>query len=175
MSIADQVEIRVATPSDAAAFSKFIERLYRETFEADNTIENMDAYLASAFSEEKQLAEILDPLRSVTLAFAKSEIVGCAQLSIREPDAEISIPTPIELLRLYVDFRFHGTGLAQRLIEDSFEISRKKGFKSIWLGVWEHNLRALKFYRKLGFEEAGSHVFHMGTDPQRDLILIRPL
>jgi RimJ/RimL family protein N-acetyltransferase len=39
--------------------------------------------------------------------------------------------------------------------------------------VWERNARAIAFYEKCGFMQAGSHVFLMGTDPQRDLVMIR--
>jgi len=43
----------------------------------------------------------------------------------------------------------------------------------VWLGVWEHNPRAIAFYRKWGFEAVGEHVFVVGTDPQRDLVMTR--
>jgi ribosomal protein S18 acetylase RimI-like enzyme len=45
----------------------------------------------------------------------------------------------------------------------------------VWLGVWERNPRAIAFYKKLGFSEVGDHVFVLGTDPQRDIIMIREL
>lgn len=36
-------------------------------------------------------------------------------------------------------------------------------------------VRALSFYRKYGFVEVGEHVFVLGSDPQRDLVLVRGL
>jgi len=45
----------------------------------------------------------------------------------------------------------------------------------VWLGVWERNPRAMAFYKKFGFGEVGDHVFPLGTDPQRDIIMARPV
>ena len=48
------------------------------------------------------------------------------------------------------------------------------GYETLWLGVWEHNLRAIAFYRRWGFETVGSHTFLLGSDEQTDLIMVRP-
>ncbi len=48
-------------------------------------------------------------------------------------------------------------------------------FDVVWIGVWEHNPRAIAFYQKFGFAEVSSHIFPLGTDPQRDIILVRPV
>jgi ribosomal protein S18 acetylase RimI-like enzyme len=45
----------------------------------------------------------------------------------------------------------------------------------VWLGVWERNPRAIAFYRKFGFREVGTHVFPLGNDPQRDIVMARPV
>ena len=50
-----------------------------------------------------------------------------------------------------------------------------EGARTLWLGVWERNERAIAFYRKCGFRDAGTHVFTLGRDRQRDLVLERPL
>jgi ribosomal protein S18 acetylase RimI-like enzyme len=48
-----------------------------------------------------------------------------------------------------------------------------RGSDAVWLGVWEHNPRAISFYRKFGFVEAGEQTFHPGRDPQRDIVMVR--
>ncbi len=57
----------------------------------------------------------------------------------------------------------------------ALDVFAKRGNDVVWLGVWEHNPRAIAFYKKIGFREVGSHVFPLGTDPQRDLIFMRKL
>ena len=51
----------------------------------------------------------------------------------------------------------------------------EKEYEGIWLGVWEKNFRAQKFYAKYGFEKFGSHTFQMGDDPQVDWLLKKKL
>lgn len=53
--------------------------------------------------------------------------------------------------------------------------ARSSGYKTIWLGVWERNPRAQAFYKKNGFREVGDHVFLMGEEEQRDVIMERPI
>ena len=61
----------------------------------------------------------------------------------------------------------------QALIHKCFAEFAAQGSDIVWLGVWEQNPRAISFYRKLGFTEVGEHIFQVGTDPQRDIIMKR--
>ena len=78
---------------------------------------------------------------------------------------------PAELNRLYVAAAWHGKGVAQALLKDAMKSAKDAGADCLWLGVWEHNPRAIAFYRKCGFEDVGSHHFMLGTDRQRDVIM----
>ncbi|MFN0097433.1 MAG: GNAT family N-acetyltransferase [Gemmatimonadaceae bacterium] len=55
------------------------------------------------------------------------------------------------------------------------DAARHAGAEPLWLGVWERNPRAIAFYRKFGYADVGAHVFVVGTDPQTDRIMTRPL
>ena len=68
-----------------------------------------------------------------------------------------------------------GQGVAQTLMAAAVETARSGGARTLWLGVWERNERAIAFYRKSGFEDAGTQTFVLGTDHQRDFVLARPL
>ena len=49
------------------------------------------------------------------------------------------------------------------------------GARTIYLGVWEHNPRAIAFYRKWRYEMAGSHIFQFGDEAQTDFWMQRPV
>ena len=66
--------------------------------------------------------------------------------------------------------RAHGSGLGQRLLDRCAAFAVASGRRALWLGVWEHNLRAQAFYIRNGFEEVGSHLFRVGSVEDRDLI-----
>ena len=61
------------------------------------------------------------------------------------------------------------------LMEACLNLARQGGHKVIWLGVWEHNPRAISFYEKWGFEKFGSHLFMLGNDLQTDLLMKKNL
>jgi ribosomal protein S18 acetylase RimI-like enzyme len=44
--------------------------------------------------------------------------------------------------------------------------------RTLWLGVWERNPRAIAFYRKRGFQDVGSHEFLLGQDRQTDRVMV---
>jgi diamine N-acetyltransferase len=182
------VRIRRAQAGDAAGLSEFAERLFRETFEDTNEPEDMAAYLAEAFGIERQKAEIEDPSSIVRLAedfadLAESDgvtptpaaLAGYSHLSGGELPASVDGPMPLELKRFYIDRVWHGSGLAQVLMRATFDAALASGARTLWLGVWEHNPRAIAFYRKFGFAEAGSHDFMLGRDRQTDIIMVRPM
>ena len=168
-------QVRPAQSSDAATLAAFGERIFRETFAPDNRPEDLDAYLATAFSEAIQGAEIADPTSTTLVVDHGGVLVGYAQLREAEPDVDIGVTGAIELRRFYVDRAWQGRGLAQQLLQAVEQTTVERGLPGIWLGVWERNPRAIAFYRKSGFLDVGSHVFVLGHDPQTDRIMLRPL
>jgi diamine N-acetyltransferase len=174
------VKVRPATIEDAAALSRLGAATFRETFERDNTPEDMARYLAEAFTPEQQAAEIADPNSVVLLAehatgSSDSALVGYAHLACGEPPEAVRGPAPLELKRLYVARGWHGRGVAQALMDDAIAAAGARGAQTLWLGVWEHNSRAVAFYEKYGFRRVGEHPFLLGADKQTDWILARPI
>lgn len=164
-------QFRKATPADAELVAEFSEKTYRQTFASSNTEEDMEAYIASAFSPAIQLNELLDPRREILLAHSGDILAGYYQIIRDQAEKSVSDPAPTELMRIYVDLPWFGKGLSHQLMTLVLESARSAGAKTLWLGVWEKNERALAFYRKWNFKEVGSHIFVMGKDAQRDLIL----
>ena len=171
--------IRVATAEDAERLSELAARTFRETFAPDNTAEDMAAYLAATFTPERQRSELEDPGQRVLLLEIDGVPVGYAQLARSAPDAAVRGDSPIELAielaRFYLDGAWHGRGLAQQLMGAVVDEAVRLGARTLWLGVWERNPRAIAFYRKHGFVDVGAHPFVLGRDVQTDRIMQRPL
>jgi diamine N-acetyltransferase len=163
--------IRPARLSDAASLAALAERTFRETFAADNSEENINLHCAQKFSAEIQGGEIADPQMSTLLAEVAGELVGFAQLRLAHGAACVKGDRPAELHRIYVASAWHGRGVAGELMRAAYAAAARVRCDCIWLGVWEHNPRAIAFYRKCGFSVVGDHVFMLGQDQQRDLIL----
>jgi ribosomal protein S18 acetylase RimI-like enzyme len=169
-------EIRGATVADVEALTVFGARTFFESFAADNTPEDMEKHLAAAWRPELQRAEILDPKIDTILALSKDELAGFAMLRDQEaPPEGVAAIKPVELWRFYVDKSWQGRGLARALMTAAEDRARARGGRELWLGVWERNARAQAFYRKCGFEAVGKKVFVVGSDPQRDDVMLRLL
>jgi ribosomal protein S18 acetylase RimI-like enzyme len=55
------------------------------------------------------------------------------------------------------------------------ELAKTRKYDVMWLGVWEFNPRAQRFYEKNGFRIVGKHTFILGSDPQTDLLMQKDL
>jgi ribosomal protein S18 acetylase RimI-like enzyme len=163
--------IRRAAATDAAPLARFAEATFRETFAAMNAPENMELHCASSYGETIQARELADPATTVFFCELGSELVGYAQLRRGEAPPCVDGTRPIEILRFYVASGWHGRGIAQLMMESALGLADAEGFDVVWLGVWERNPRAIAFYAKFGFVEVGDHVFTVGTDPQRDVVM----
>jgi diamine N-acetyltransferase len=171
----DAVTIREAAPGDAEMLARLGAKTFSDAFAAFNTEADMAAYLESAFGPAIQAAELEDPAGAFLVAESGGEAVGYARLRGGPAPECVAGPEPVEIERVYVLQEWKGTGAAAALMTACLEKARARGFRTIWLGVWERNDRAVAFYRKWGFDVVGSKVFVVGSDPQNDLVMERAL
>ena len=169
------VVIRPAGVPDAPWLAALAERTFRETYSPHNTPENMERYVAEHFAPALQAAELADPGLMTLVAEVAGQAAGYTQLGRGAAPACVTGADPLEVIRFYVDRPWHGQGLAQTLMRAAADHARAAGARTLWLGVWERNPRAIAFYKKVGFAEVGTHTFVLGADHQRDLVLARPL
>jgi GNAT superfamily N-acetyltransferase len=169
------VRIRRAEPGDAAVLAALAERIFIDTYAPSTRAEDVAAYVAQAFGRDKQAAEIADP--AVTYLLAEVDGVPAGYAFLRS-GGEPPIPLgdyPLEVARFYVAHEWHGRGIAARLMDGVLEEAARRGARTLWLMVWEHNPRALAFYLKHGFQTAGAARFQMGEDLQNDHVMVRSL
>lgn len=165
--------IRTAQPSDAEQLAALAERTFRDTFASSNTQEDMEHHCQSSYSKEHQLKEIQNPNWITLVCENENMLVGYAQMRWEEFPSCVEAKTPREILCFYVDKPWHGRGIAQEMMRACLAELKKRDTDAVWLGVWEHNPRAIAFYTKFGFVEVGEHIFQLGSDAQRDVIMMR--
>jgi ribosomal protein S18 acetylase RimI-like enzyme len=166
------VMVRPGSPEDAERLSTFAARTFHESFAADNDPADMAAYISTAFTPARQGEELADPSNTCLLAEIGGELAGYALIKSGDDAPEcVTIRPSAELSRLYVDRRWHGAGVARLLMDRVLDDARGRGARGLWLGVWEHNVRAVRFYAKHGFADIGSHEFVLGSDVQTDRVM----
>ena len=169
------VTIRPAVLEDAAILADLGARTFRETFETLCSPGDLVAFITATYSETIQRSELADPDRPGLVLELDGVPSGFVQLRLGHREPCVTANRPVELQRIYVLRAFHGGGFGEALMRASVELARAWGADALWLGVWEHNDRALAFYGRWGFCEAGDHVFRIGQQIDRDLILVKGL
>ena len=169
------LSIRRGTIADGSLLSELGARTFSETFAADNTPEDLAAYIETSFNVARVSAELDDPVCTFLIADVDGNAAGYAQLRKGEPEKGVEGVNPVELVRLYVSREWLGRGIGEQLMRACVSEARQAGHDSMWLGVWERNLRAQAFYRKWNFRAVGEHEFRLGSDLQRDILMERTL
>jgi len=172
----DKPRLRRARAGDAKLLAEIAARLFEDTFGPDNDPDDMRAYLAGAFSAEKQLAELADKDRAVWIALDPSgRPIGYASLRRGTRTNGIVAERPAEVQRIYADRSWHGRGTGGALMSACMKQARAWGCDVIWLAVWERNPRAIAFYEKTGFRKVGRQTFVLGRDLQYDDVMAQSL
>lgn len=140
-----------------------------------NAPEDLNHYMRQAFTVEQLAAELSDENSVFLIAEIDGQSAGYAKLIVGSIEDGITASRPIELSRLYSHQEFLGKGVGQTLMDECFEFARANSHDVMWLGVWEYNPRAQRFYEKNGFREIGKHTFQLGADPQTDLLMQREI
>jgi len=164
-------QLRAAVAADAPALAELGAATFVETFGAQNRASDVDAHLAAHFSPALQAAELADPRGAVLVAELDGGLAGYARTLDGAAPACVHAARPRELARLYVRRSALGAGIGPALMRRVLDDAHAAGRDVLWLGVWEHNPRARRFYEKWGFVEAGDVPYVLGDDVQRDLVL----
>ena len=169
--------IREATAADTDLLTDLAYTTFWDAFHdhPKNAPDDLAAYMAEAFSREQTERELADARNIFLIAEIDGDAAGYAKLTIGATEEGISAERPIELNRLYSHQKFLGKGVGRALMDKCLYRGRELGCDQMWLGVWEYNPRAQRFYEKHGFSYVGRHVFQLGSDPQIDLLMQREL
>ena len=165
------MQIRKLNIIDLENLQKLSIKTFRETFEEVNTEEDMQKYLAENLSLEKIKSELENPNSEFYFAENENEVLGYLKINFGDAQTENQGNEALEIERIYVLKEFFSLKIGQVLFEKSLEIAKEKKLKFIWLGVWEENKRAIRFYEKNGFKIFGKHDFVLGNDVQTDLMM----
>lgn len=168
-------QFRLANLGDAVAIRQLSEKTFRDTYTIYNTPENMELHVSKNFTIQQIEKELQDEGSQYFIVDSEQEIVAFAKLVKNHSTEGLEDKNVVEIERFYVDKTLQGQQLGRKLMDFCTEWSIENNFETIWLGVWENNTNALKFYQKMGFEFLGKHTFVLGTEVQTDFTMKRNL
>ncbi|MDB5015705.1 MAG: paiA 2 [Mucilaginibacter sp.] len=169
------VTIQRVQLSDADTLLTFSKNTFYEFFAPLNSPANMEAYSIVAFTPQKIQAELNDPDSHFYFAILDNQVIGYLKLNFAGAQTEFQDEKALEVERIYVSGEHHGKYIGKQLLDFAIDTAIKKQFNYIWLGVWEHNSKAIAFYERNGFNLFSSHEFLLGDDRQTDLLMKKEL
>lgn len=171
----NNIVIRKADSQDLYLLHGISTETFVQTFAEVNTKEDMDKYLAERLSLSQLAAELNDPHSAFYFAILKDQVIGYLKTNTGAAQTELKEQDGLEVERIYVLKEFKGKNIGRVLLDKAIEIAIDQKATYIWLGVWEENYRAIRFYEKNGFSVFDRHIFKLGNDEQTDLMMKRIL
>ena len=170
------LRIKVACTNDTATLSWLGKTTFTETYGAHNDQDNFQKYLKDSFSEESTRQQLEDTSSFFLLAHLdQDKTIGYAKLKENNKPFHDKTINAVELERIYVLKDYQGEGVGQNLLDKCLAFAQLRKYPVMWLGVWEKNLNAVKFYQRQGFVVFGSHKFKLGDEEQSDLLMKKDL
>lgn len=135
----------------------------------------MVKYLEEGFSTEKLTRELNDESSQFYFALLDNQVIGYLKLNTGLSQTELQNDKALEIERIYVLGAYHGKKVGQLLYNKAIDIAERLNAEYVWLGVWEENTKAIRFYEKNGFTAFDKHVFWLGDDEQTDIMMKKVL
>lgn len=165
------IELKKVTLEDLKTLQTISRNTYYEAFAAQNSEATMTAYLKTAFSEKQLKTELTEKASEFYFAQSENEIIGYLKINVGLAQTDLRENNAMELERIYILKAFQGRNIGKKLLFKIIQMAKEKAFRYLWLGVWEENEGAIRFYKRYGFKIQGTHPFKMGDEIQNDYIM----
>lgn len=166
-----ELHIRQATVADADVLAQLGATTFYDTFHTFQTEEDMRKYLAHTYTSEKLKANLLNPDVFYYLAEDGNKAVGYVKLLLHVNVEQMPGARVVEMEKIYVLQDYLGTGVGKKLMQQSIVAAVHEKFEWMYLGVWQHNTRAIEFYKQFGWEVFGVRKFQLGDNIEDDFIM----
>ncbi len=153
------ITIRKATIEDVDILSSLSKEAFLPAHGHSAPKKDISSYIQANFSVENFKKEIMNPDFEYYLIYHTSNIAGFSKVIFNYPTHHIAPVKVTKMERLYLLKEFYGLGIGLQLMNFNSTLAQKNKQSGIWLEVWIENLRAINFYKKVGFKIVGEANF----------------
>jgi len=147
---------------------------FTESFYHQNDPSDFEEYAEKSLKPEVLLKEWEDPRSEFYFLYnTENKLIGYFKLNIGINRFQQPVSDHMELQRIYISDKNKSQGAGGYLLSQILHYAKSLKMTTIWLGVWEHNPGAIRFYERNGFKRVGDHHFNLGQSRQLDYILER--
>ncbi len=136
---------------------------------------DLSAYLDKAFSVRKIKEELLDTSNLFYMMIIDDTPVGYGKIVLGAQDESVTGGQTCRLERIYILKEFIHHRLGQSLFSFLEEKAIALGMDTMWLSVYVHNMRAINFYKRNAFAQAGTLSFLVNGKGYDNFILSKKL
>lgn len=167
------MKTRTATLADVGTLATLASEIFAQAYASAFPSEQaLVTYARVAFAPHAIEKELEDSSAWYGLGLVQEMPAGFIKMERSTPLLAVGAPAEtVELSKLYVLRPFHGTGIADRLMEEGLGYAKARGLSIVWLCVWERNPRAQAFYQRWGFKTVGEAIISLNEIPFRDLVM----
>lgn len=156
------ISIRQAEIADVQIICALGVTTFYEAYCLQDDSRDLANYVLESFSAEQIERELEDKDSTFFIAEVEGCAVGYAKMRENSQAECLRGANTVEIQRIYILEKLKGVGVGNALMQGCFAEARRKNYESVWLGVWERNLSAQKFYQKYGFQKVGELTFPYG-------------
>lgn len=168
--------IRAAADDDLAALVTLAGRSFFDAYRETDDHATIEEYCARNFTHARFATILADPCARVLVAAdAAGALGGYAQVARTAPPPCVTGPRPVELVRLYLAKEWIGRGAGAALMRAAIDEALRLGGRTLWLGVYERNPRAMEFYRRFGMRVVGTKPWEWGGEVFQDPVMERAI
>jgi ribosomal protein S18 acetylase RimI-like enzyme len=151
---------------------------YYQAYFGAYTYNDLKPYLEDFFSEEILEEEIAKPDQDYFLVKKSDRAIGFAQVKrfvLIEESIRRQSDNSAELFKLYLLQKYTGKGIGTRFMQMMSEHYQSRGFQNFYSTVWSLSPRALRFYKRQGFEVVGEIDYDYAGKNNIDYVLKKNL
>jgi diamine N-acetyltransferase len=165
------LSFRTCNMDDLDQLIEISKSTYYEAFASKNTKEIMDQYLHDAFNRNQLKSELENNDSIFYFVYFLNELIGYFKINKGNAQEEKFDESTIELARLYVIKEYRNKKFGEKILKKAIELAKQTEVEFMWLGVWDRNPEAQRFYERFGFRKFGQHPFYMGIEKQTDFLM----
>lgn len=165
------ITIRKVAATEFEMLAALGRRAFYEAFSEFQDPDDMQAYLDLAFHPDTIKSHLEDKGIRFFVAEWAGEPVGYVKLHLDYAPPELKGKKCIQLERIYALRDFIGKKIGKALMEKCIAETRAAEAEYLWLGVWQENHKAIRFYKNFGFEIIGLKQFIIGKEVNDDYVM----
>ena len=169
------LQLRCACHEDALCLAVLAMQVFLDTYATDGIRPALAREVLSSYSEQAFAKQLADPSQGLLVAELNGHLVGFAQLGFGASHELVPEGVQAELLRLYVQEPFTGSGVGSQLLARAEHAAAAQGVSVLWLSSWVHNLRARAFYQRRGYVDHGLLQFEFEGETHENRVYAKRL